>query len=99
MTSPRVVAAIAEVISSDWKSFARKLNLVDERIIKEIEYDQQQTCKDMCYQMLLAWAKSRLAQTTIGDLAKAINKCSCCQSEWINALRAGLKVSYEDDEH
>ena len=97
MTSPRVVAAIAEIISSNWKSFARKLNLVNEKMIQEIEYDQQQTCKEMCCQMILAWAKRRQAHTTVGDLAIAIKNCTCCQSEWIDALRASLKVVYDDE--
>lgn len=101
MTSPTVVAAIAETVSSNWKSFARNLNLADQKMIEEIEYDQQQSCKDMCCQMLLAWARRRQTHTTIGDLAKAIKNCVCHQfeSEWIDALRASLKASYEVDEH
>lgn len=92
------MAIIANTISSEWKSFARNLNLVDHKTIEQIECDNQQYgCNEMCYQMFLTWAKRRKAQTTIGDLAKAIKNCVCCQSEWIDALRASLKASYADE--
>ena len=99
LSSPRSVFTFASVISSEWKSFALNLNLVDQKTIEEIEYNyQQESCNEMCYQMLLVWAKKRKAQTTVGDLARVIKTCDSYPHIWIRALKETLKAS-NDEEH